>query len=168
VSQIRPKSLFETRFFLSAAATTYSADSYAFRIGRNCPPKGRTRSQRRASIPRILIESTGAVVRNIWEFIGVFAICCILLQSQFKLARLLLLMQKEIVEPQMSSEEINDNLKSLISLCGQMLDLADRGDAERTDAGCGVVYGTLRDTAYKMRQMAKVELQKHISNIAEK
>ncbi len=68
----------------------------------------------------------------------------------------------------MSSEETDDNLKNLISLCGQMLDLADRGDAERTDAGCGVVYGTLRDSAYKMRQMAKSELQKHISKTAEK
>ena len=68
----------------------------------------------------------------------------------------------------MSSEEINGNLKSLIALCGQMLDLADRGDAERTDAGCGVVYGTLRDTAYKMRQMAKSELHKHVSDSVEK
>jgi hypothetical protein len=68
----------------------------------------------------------------------------------------------------MSSGEIDENLNKLIVLCGQMLDLADRGDAERTDAGCGIVYGTLRDTAYKMRRMAKAELQKHISGAAEK
>ena len=68
----------------------------------------------------------------------------------------------------MSSEQIDENLNKLIVLCGQMLDLADRGDAERTDTGCGVVYGTLRDTAYKMRKMAKAELQKHVSGAAEK
>ncbi len=63
----------------------------------------------------------------------------------------------------MSYEEIDENLKKLIALCGEMLQLADRGDAERTDAGCGIVYGTLRDSAYKMRRMAKTELQKHSS-----
>jgi hypothetical protein len=68
----------------------------------------------------------------------------------------------------MSSEEIDENLRIVIVLCGQMLDLADRGDAERTDAGCGVVYGILRDTAYKIRTMAKAELQKHTSAVAEK
>ena len=68
----------------------------------------------------------------------------------------------------MSTDELDENLKELIALCGKMLDLADRGDAGRMDAGCGVVYGTLRDTAYKMRRMAKTELQKHISCAAEK
>ena len=61
----------------------------------------------------------------------------------------------------MPTEGVDENLKNLIDLCGQMLELADRGDAERTDAGCGIVYGMLRDTAYKMRRMAKNELQKH-------
>ncbi len=63
----------------------------------------------------------------------------------------------------MSSEAMDENLKKLIALCGEMLDLADRGDEDRTDAGCGIVYGTLRDSAYKMRRMAKTELQKHSS-----
>jgi hypothetical protein len=79
---------------------------------------------------------------------------------------LLHFLSKEIVESQMSSEDKDDNLKNVISLCGQMLDLADHGDAGRTDAGCGVVYGTLRDAAYKMRQMAKAELHRHASNAA--
>ncbi len=61
----------------------------------------------------------------------------------------------------MPAEGLDENLRNLIALCGQMLELADRGDAERVDAGCGVVYGTLRDAAYKMRRMAKTELQKH-------
>ncbi len=64
----------------------------------------------------------------------------------------------------MPTEGVDENLKNLIDLCGQMLELADRGDADRTDAGCGIVYGMLRDTAYKMRRMAKTELQKHIEH----
>ncbi len=61
----------------------------------------------------------------------------------------------------MPAEGVDENLRSLIALCGEMMELADRGDAERIDAGCGVVYGILRDAAYKMRRMAKTELQRH-------
>lgn len=61
----------------------------------------------------------------------------------------------------MPAESVDENLRDLIALCGQMLKLADRGDEERIDAGCGVIYGTLRDAAYKVRRMAQTELQKH-------
>ena len=68
----------------------------------------------------------------------------------------------------MPAESVDENLKDLIALSGQMLRLADRGDAERTDAGCGVIYGTLRDAAYKVRRMAQNELQKHTACTGEK
>jgi hypothetical protein len=68
----------------------------------------------------------------------------------------------------MSAEGVNDNLRELIALCGQMLKLADQGDAERTDAGCGVIYGTVRDTAYKVRKMAQNELHKHSTGTGER
>ena len=68
----------------------------------------------------------------------------------------------------MPVESIDKNLKDVIALCGQMLKLADRGDEERTDAGCGVVYGTLRDAAYKVRQMAQNELRKHATNTGQR
>jgi len=42
-----------------------------------------------------------------------------------------------------------------------MLELADHGDKIRYDGGCGVVYGTLRDVAYKVRQLAEKELSRH-------
>jgi len=29
-----------------------------------------------------------------------------------------------------------------------MIDLADEGDADREDTGCGILYGVLRDSAY--------------------
>ena len=61
----------------------------------------------------------------------------------------------------MADKIINCNLRKVIKLCNEMLELADHGDKCRTDAGCGVVYGTLRDAAYKMRRLAKNELAQH-------
>jgi hypothetical protein len=40
--------------------------------------------------------------------------------------------------------------------------LADRGDASREDTGCGILYGILRDSAYKLQQLAEKERQTHI------
>ena len=55
----------------------------------------------------------------------------------------------------------NKNLEKVIALCSEMLELADLGDNYRQDDGCGIVFGTLRDTAYKIRTMAKDELTRH-------
>ena len=43
-----------------------------------------------------------------------------------------------------------------------MLQLADQGDADREDVGCGVLYGMLRDAAFKIKQLAEVEKETHI------
>jgi hypothetical protein len=61
----------------------------------------------------------------------------------------------------MSTDIIDNNLRNVIHLCYEMLEHADHGDRFRKDAGCGVVYGTLRDTAYKIRQLAEEELSQH-------
>lgn len=58
-------------------------------------------------------------------------------------------------------EKANKNLEKVIALCSEMLELADLGDHYRVDDGCGVVFGSLRDSAYKLRKQAKDELQKH-------
>ena len=55
----------------------------------------------------------------------------------------------------------NKHLKMVIDLCYEMLELADHGDKFRLDTGCGVVYGTLRDVAYKVRKLAEKELLQH-------
>jgi len=59
------------------------------------------------------------------------------------------------------SEIPHRNLEKVIALCSEMLELADMGDSFRIDSGCGVVFGTLRDSAYKIRKLAKDELTKH-------
>jgi hypothetical protein len=53
------------------------------------------------------------------------------------------------------------NLRQVIELSGEMMRLADKGDQEREDAGCGVLYGMLRDAAYKIRQVAEAEREAH-------
>jgi hypothetical protein len=42
-----------------------------------------------------------------------------------------------------------------------MIRLADRGDKDREDTGCGVLYGVLRDSAYKILQLAEQEKEHH-------
>ena len=43
-----------------------------------------------------------------------------------------------------------------------MIDLANRGDIDREDVGCGILYGTMRDSAYKLKLLAEKEKGKHI------
>jgi len=43
-----------------------------------------------------------------------------------------------------------------------MIELALKGDAEREDKGCGILYGILLDSAYKIKKMAELEKQAHI------
>jgi len=43
----------------------------------------------------------------------------------------------------------------------RMVDLADEGDAGREATGCGVLYSVLRDSAYKLRQLAELEKEAH-------
>lgn len=53
-------------------------------------------------------------------------------------------------------------LEMTLQLAERMLHLADRGDAVRDDPGCGVVYGILRDSAYKLKQLVEAEQQVHL------
>ena len=42
--------------------------------------------------------------------------------------------------------------------------LADKGDTSRQDKSCGILYGTLRDAAYKLRSLAEKERTLHKKN----
>ena len=55
----------------------------------------------------------------------------------------------------------NDNLVRLIRLTREMLALADEGDRDRNDDSCGILYGILRDMAYRLRNLAEEECEKH-------
>lgn len=56
----------------------------------------------------------------------------------------------------------DEHIIRTLELTEEMIDLADRGDADREDTGCGVLYGILRDSAYKLRQLAEKEREAHI------
>jgi hypothetical protein len=43
-----------------------------------------------------------------------------------------------------------------------MIRLADQGDADREDVGCGILYGILRDSAYRLKQLAEKEKTAHM------
>jgi len=55
----------------------------------------------------------------------------------------------------------DQNIKLTIQLTQEMMRLADQGDADREDTGCGVLYGVLRDSAFKIRQLAEKEKSQH-------
>ena len=55
------------------------------------------------------------------------------------------------------------SIKNTISLAEMMVKIADEGDMVREDNGCGVLYGVLRDSAFKIRKLAEDEKIAHIS-----
>lgn len=59
------------------------------------------------------------------------------------------------------SESFNENLRRVLRLSRDMLALADEGDRDRNDKSCGILYGILRDTAYRIRKIAEEECEKH-------
>jgi hypothetical protein len=59
-------------------------------------------------------------------------------------------------------------LERTLEMAERMLRLADQGDAVRDDPGCGVLYGVLRDSAYKLKQMAEAERQTHLKQSLER
>jgi hypothetical protein len=55
----------------------------------------------------------------------------------------------------------DSNIKTTLDLVEDMIKLADKGDIEREDTGCGILYGVLRDSAYKLKKLAEQEKEKH-------
>lgn len=56
----------------------------------------------------------------------------------------------------------NEILRRTLALADAMSEMADEGDHAREDVGCGVLYGVLRDSAYKIRRLAEEEREAHI------
>ena len=55
----------------------------------------------------------------------------------------------------------NKNILQVLEYVKKLLFLADKGDMERKDDGCGVLYGIVRDSAYKMKEQAENEIDNH-------
>ena len=56
----------------------------------------------------------------------------------------------------------DESIRETLDLVENMLDLADRGDVVREDSGCGVLYGVLRDSAFRVKRLAEAEKEAHI------
>jgi hypothetical protein len=54
------------------------------------------------------------------------------------------------------------NIIKTLDLTEAMIRLANDGDTDREDVGCGILYGTLRDAAYKIQKLAEKEKERHI------
>lgn len=53
------------------------------------------------------------------------------------------------------------NIIRTIEISEEMIRIADQGDAQREDTGCGILYGVLRDSAYKILKLAEEEKKRH-------
>lgn len=56
----------------------------------------------------------------------------------------------------------DESIMKTLGLVDSMLELADEGDAVREDSGCGVLFGVLRDSAFKLKKLAEAERDAHI------
>lgn len=56
----------------------------------------------------------------------------------------------------------DESIKKVIKLADEMLNLSDEGDAVREDTKCGVLYGVIRDAAYRIKSLAEEERDAHI------
>ena len=65
------------------------------------------------------------------------------------------------IEPDEAASPYDVNLQRVVRLTREMLALADEGDQERRDDSCGILYGVLRDAAYRIRKLAQEEIRRH-------
>jgi hypothetical protein len=56
----------------------------------------------------------------------------------------------------------DESILKVIALAEEMITLADEGEALVEDTGCGVLYGVLKDSAYRIKKMAEEEQEAHI------
>jgi len=72
---------------------------------------------------------------------------------------------KESISPRVATEaevkECNKNIRKTLELARELTILADEGEAASKDDGCAVLYGVVRDCAYKMRAQAEKEKVSH-------
>ncbi len=61
------------------------------------------------------------------------------------------------------NEKCNDAIRKALTLADELRLLADVGDEAREDASCGVLFGVIRDCAYKIQELARKEEDRHRS-----
>jgi len=64
-------------------------------------------------------------------------------------------------DPEKPVKPCDYHIKETLALTREMMQLADKGDADREDIGCGVLYGIIRDSAFKIMKLAEKEKEAH-------
>ena len=63
----------------------------------------------------------------------------------------------------MLQKQCDINIAQTINLAQKMIKLAQSGYEQREDPGCGVLYGILLDSGYRLLDIAQKEKQAHIN-----
>jgi len=61
----------------------------------------------------------------------------------------------------MANVAITESIGRVLELSRQMLMVAERGEQLCMSSKCGVLYGTLRDAAFKIRRLAEEAREEH-------
>jgi hypothetical protein len=64
----------------------------------------------------------------------------------------------------MVERSCNRHICETIELARQLVILADDGERDCEDDSCRVLYGVVRDSAYKIRQLAEQERDRHLAS----
>ncbi len=56
----------------------------------------------------------------------------------------------------------DQNIIEILKLVEKMVELAEQGDVDREDVACGVLFGVVLDSAYKIKKLAEIEKETHI------
>ena len=64
----------------------------------------------------------------------------------------------------MSAKKCDENIVRTIDMAREMIELAQQGYEHHEDPGCGVLYGILLDSGYRILALALKEKQAHITN----
>lgn len=62
----------------------------------------------------------------------------------------------------MLNKKCDKNIARTIDLANEMIKLAQSGYEQREDPGCGVLYGILLDSGYRLLDLAQKEKDAHI------
>ncbi|MEH0018330.1 MAG: hypothetical protein V6Z89_01695 [Desulfobacter sp.] len=62
----------------------------------------------------------------------------------------------------MLKKKCDKNIARTIELAQEMIELAQYGYEHQEDPGCGVLYGILLDSGYRILELAEKEKQAHV------
>lgn len=60
-------------------------------------------------------------------------------------------------------KKCNENILKALQMGQELIELAEDGDCFREDESCGVLFGVVRDTGYKIKALAEQEMHKHMN-----